>query len=79
MDRIAIHDLTVLCRVGVSDEERANPQRLALTVEMEHDFAGLADRLDRPLITRPSASAWRALSAGEAGNSSRPLPCNWPK
>lgn len=49
MDRIAIHDLTVPGRVGVSKEERANPQRLALSVEMEHDFSGLADTLERTI------------------------------
>ncbi|MGA3180912.1 MAG: dihydroneopterin aldolase [Verrucomicrobiota bacterium] len=49
MDRIAIHDLTVFLRVGVPDEERAQPQRLSLTVEMEHDFSGLGDTLDRTI------------------------------
>jgi FolB domain-containing protein len=47
MDRIAIHDLTVYFQVGVPDAERANPQRLALTVEMDHDFSLLGDALDR--------------------------------
>ena len=49
MDRIAIQDLTVFCHVGVSDAERANPQRLALTVEMDRDFSLLADALDRTI------------------------------
>ena len=39
MDQIIIQDLEVFYRVGVPDQERAQPQRLLLTVEMEHDFA----------------------------------------
>jgi FolB domain-containing protein len=49
MDRIAIHDLTVFYQVGVPDEERAQPQRLALTVEMDHDFSRVADALDKTI------------------------------
>jgi dihydroneopterin aldolase len=49
VDRIAIHDLTVFFHVGVPDAERANPQRLALTVEMDQDFSLLGDALDRTI------------------------------
>jgi dihydroneopterin aldolase len=49
MDRIAIHDLTVFFHVGVPAGERANPQRLSLTVEMDHDFALVGDALDRTI------------------------------
>ena len=38
MDTITIKDLDVFYCVGVPDEERARPQRLLLTIEMEHDF-----------------------------------------
>lgn len=38
MDTITISDLEVFYCVGVPDDERATPQRLLLTVEMEHDF-----------------------------------------
>jgi FolB domain-containing protein len=38
MDTITITDLEVFYCVGVPDEERAQPQRLLLTIEMEHDF-----------------------------------------
>ena len=38
MDTITITDLEVFYCIGVPDEERAKPQRLLLTVEMEHDF-----------------------------------------
>src|SRR5580658_5667915 len=48
MDQIKIKDLEVFYRVGVTDEERANPQRLLLTVELEHDFTQVAmkDRIE---------------------------------
>jgi FolB domain-containing protein len=39
VDTITIKDLAVLCRIGVPDEERANPQRLLITVTMSGDFA----------------------------------------
>jgi len=47
MDTITINDLEVFYCVGVPDEERAKPQRLLLTVEMEHDFhaAAMEDEL----------------------------------
>jgi dihydroneopterin aldolase len=38
MSKISIVDLEVFYRVGVPDAERAQPQRLLLTVEMEFDF-----------------------------------------
>ena len=42
MPKVSIVDLEVFCRVGVSDEERAKPQRLLLTVEMDFDFSKAA-------------------------------------
>ena len=49
MDRIAIQDLTVFFQVGVPDAERASPQRLTLTVEMERDFSAIGDDLERTI------------------------------
>ncbi len=46
MDVISITDLEVFYCVGVPDEERAKPQRLLLTVEMEHDFSKAASEDD---------------------------------
>ena len=43
MSQISIVDLEVLYRVGVPDAERAQPQRLLLTVEMETDFIPAAN------------------------------------
>jgi len=42
MDRITINELEVFYCVGVPEEERAKPQRLLLTVEMEHAFTAAA-------------------------------------
>lgn len=42
MNRIIIKDLEVFYHVGVPDEERARPQRLLITVEMDHDFSAAA-------------------------------------
>ena len=42
MSQISIVDLEVFYRVGVPDAERAQPQRLLLTMEMESDFSAAA-------------------------------------
>jgi FolB domain-containing protein len=52
MDKIKITDLEVFYQVGITVEERAKPQRLLVSLEMEHDFTSaisrdnLADTLD---------------------------------
>ena len=65
MAKISIVDLEVSYRVGVPDAERAQPQRLLLTVEMEADFTaaaqsdGIADTIDYFAVTQ------RLLQLGE--------------
>ena len=51
MSHISIIDLEVYCRVGVPDEERAKPQRLLVTVDIDYDFASAAmsDRIARTI------------------------------
>jgi dihydroneopterin aldolase len=51
MSKITIVDLEVFYCVGVSDEERATPQRLLLTVDMDFDFASavLSDRITKTI------------------------------
>ena len=51
MSKINIVDLEVFYSVGVSDEERATPQRLLLTIEMVFDFssAAVSDRIERTI------------------------------
>lgn len=65
MTKISIVDLEVYYRVGVPDAERAQPQRLLLTVEMETDFTAaaksdsIADTIDYFAVTQ------RLLKFGE--------------
>ena len=49
MGKIAIVDLEVHYNIGVTDQERAQPQKLLLTVEMTLDFTGaaLTDRVEK--------------------------------
>ena len=65
MGKISIVDLEVFYRVGVPDAERARPQRLLLTVELEADFStaaksdAVADTIDYFAVTQ------RLLKFGE--------------
>ena len=65
MAKISLVDLEVFYRVGVPDAERAQPQRLLLTVEMEADFSAaaqtdaIADTIDYFAVTQ------RLLKFGE--------------
>jgi len=43
MSKITIVDLEVFFNVGVTDEERAKPQPLLVTVDMEFDFSSAAE------------------------------------
>lgn len=58
MDTITITDLEVFYTVGVTETERAKPQRLLITVEMTHDFTSaaardnLADTIDYFAVTQ---------------------------
>jgi len=51
MSKVTITDLEVYYRVGVTEEERAKPQRLLVTVDMSLDFsiAAVSDRLERTI------------------------------
>ena len=72
MAKISIVDLEVFYRVGVPDAERARPQRLLLTVEMESDFSaaaksdGIADTIDyfavsQRLLKFGEGRSWRLI------------------
>lgn len=51
MSKIKIVDLEVFYCVGVSDEERAAPQRLLVTVDITFDFsvAAVSDRITKTI------------------------------
>jgi FolB domain-containing protein len=51
MSRITIVDLEVFYCVGLTDEERAKPQRLLVTVDMNLDLssAAISDRIEKTI------------------------------
>src|SRR5258708_38298484 len=51
MSKVTIVELEVFYCVGVTDEERAKPQRLLLTVDMSLDFsaASISDRIEKTI------------------------------
>jgi 7,8-dihydroneopterin aldolase/epimerase/oxygenase len=65
MDRIIIKDLEVFYRVGVPDEERRAPQRLLLTIELEHNLGEAARTDDLRATIDYFAVAQRLLGFGE--------------
>ena len=65
MDKIIIKDLEVFYHVGVPDEERAQPQRLLITVELEHDFSEAAKTDDLTKTINYFAVSQKLLKFGE--------------
>jgi len=67
-DTIIISDLVVLYHVGVPDAERAKPQRLLLTIEIEKAFdsAGATDDINATIDYY--AVTQRLLKFGEGKN-----------
>ncbi|PYL00363.1 MAG: dihydroneopterin aldolase [Verrucomicrobia bacterium] len=65
MDKIVIHDLEVFYRVGVPEEERAQPQRLLISVEMTRDFTGAMASDDLTGTIDYAAVTQRLLGFGE--------------
>jgi FolB domain-containing protein len=51
MSKISIVELEVFYCVGVTDQERAQPQRLLITVDMNVDFtsASVSDRIEKTI------------------------------
>lgn len=64
-DTITLADLEVRYRVGVPDAERAEPQRLLLTVEMRRDFTRAAASDDLRETIDYYAVSRRLLALGE--------------
>jgi dihydroneopterin aldolase len=63
--KVSIVDLEVFYRVGVPDAERAKPQRLLLTVEMECDFSTAAQTDDLRKTIDYFAVSQRLLKFGD--------------
>ncbi|HMJ89526.1 MAG TPA: dihydroneopterin aldolase [Candidatus Acidoferrum sp.] len=68
MDTITIRDLEVFFCVGVPDEERATPQRLLITIEMEHDFSAAASSDDLTNTIDYYAVSQRVLRFGDGAH-----------
>ena len=66
MSKITITDLEVFFHVGVPDEERAKPQRLLVSVDMEFDFsiAAVSDRVTKTIDYFTANTASVAASGG---------------
>jgi FolB domain-containing protein len=69
MDLIRISDLTVNYHVGVTDEERSKPQRLLISIEMEHDFTAAISRDNLAETVDYHAVCRRVIEFGEG--------CHW--
>ena len=65
MDLIIIRELAVSYRVGVTEEERATPQRLLLDLEISHDCAPAAARDDLTRTIDYQAVCQRLLRFGD--------------
>ena len=65
MDKITISDLEVFYRVGVTEPERAQPQRLLLTVEIFHDLAGATESDDLKRTIDYDAVCRRLMGFGD--------------
>jgi dihydroneopterin aldolase len=68
ISKITITDLEVSYCVGVTDEERARPQRLLVTVDMAFDFSSAAtsDRIEKTINYQEVAD--QVLKFGEGRN-----------
>lgn len=64
MDKIIIKDLEVFYCVGVPEGERAKPQRLLISVEMETEFAEAAQTDDLEKTVDYFAVSQRLLTFG---------------
>lgn len=68
MDTIIISDLEVHYHIGVPDAERANPQRLLISLELDHDFtsAAAADDLNQTLNYDAICQRLKGLGEGRS-------------
>ncbi|MDP7049166.1 MAG: dihydroneopterin aldolase [Verrucomicrobiota bacterium] len=62
-DCITIKDLEVQFHIGVPDEERAEPQKLLITIQMTHDLcpSGASDNLEQTIDYHSVCQSVRAL------------------
>jgi len=65
MDKIIISELEAFYRIGVTEAERAQPQRLLLSVELTHDLKAAAARDNLADTIDYAAVAERLLHFGD--------------
>jgi dihydroneopterin aldolase len=65
MDQIIIEDLVVEARIGVSEEERVQPQQVMVCVVMDLDFSGAAAGDDLTRTIDYFAVSQRLLGLGK--------------
>lgn len=68
MSKITIVDLEVFFHVGVPDEERVQPQRLLITIDMNYDFssAAVTDRVTKTIDYAEVAQKVSQLGTGRS-------------
>ena len=66
-DRVLIHGLEVVCRIGVGDDERSADQTLRLDIEIPvpGGLRGLGDSIDRTIDYHRVCEEVRALAASK--------------
>jgi dihydroneopterin aldolase len=69
MDKITISELEVYWHVGVTEEERTDPQRLLITIEMEVDMNAAASSDNLAQTIDYAAVSQQVLDFGDA--------CHW--
>src|SRR3954462_10118847 len=65
MNQIIIKDLAVNYRVGVPDAERAQPQKLLITLHMDYDFSPAIEKDDITRTVDYALVSQRLLKFGE--------------
>jgi 7,8-dihydroneopterin aldolase/epimerase/oxygenase len=67
MDNIVIADLEVFYRIGVTEAERTHPQRLLISLQLEHDFTAAIANDDLAGTIDYFAVSQRLLRFGDNG------------
>lgn len=69
-DKIFISELEVQCHIGVTAEERKNPQRLVIDIEFRHSLAdaGRSDNIRKTIDYDYAAKRVKALAEGRERN-----------
>ena len=69
-DSIFISNLELMARIGITEEERAKPQRLTVSIAIfpKHDFSKLNDRIENAVDYAVVCEKVRSLISASANN-----------